>query len=517
VGSSLRRLAAVTLLVAAALCVLPAAGPAGALPVTHPVVGMARTPGGGGYWVVTDDGAVFAFGDARYLGSVPASTAAGRVVAIAGAPRGLGYWLMTSTGRVFAFGDARGHGSAAVPGNAGAVVALAPSPDGRGYWVATSSGRVFAFGDAPDLRPSPAAGRAGGVIGMAVAAGGRGYWLVTAEGRVFGAGTARALGPAPAGSGTVVGIAASPRGPGYWLATSSGGVYAYGRAKYRGSITAPGSQAVIGVVATQGGLGYWLVGADGSVLPYGDAPDEGAVTALAPAGPPRIAVYGDSQAAEASPALELLASRDGAAIRVVAFGGLAICNDLATMAADAASWRPTAVIIDFSGDNFTRCMDGDPLGSPQYYAKYGADARTAIATFRPEGARMVLVGAPVDESSSLTGNVAALNQVYATAAAGQPGVTYVDAGTAVEQAGAFTFTLPCLADEPCTGPNHTNVVRSPDGVHFCPTGQTRLEANAEVCDVYSSGALRFAGAMLAPALTAPAPPSPRRASPRRRR
>jgi hypothetical protein len=356
---------------------------------------------------------------------------------------------------------------------------------------------------------------------MAPSADGRGYWLATASGRVFGAGSARALGPAPTGTGAVVGISASPRGPGYLLVTSGGGVYAYGRARYRGSMTEPGSAAVVGVAAAPRGVGYWLVGADGSVLPYGDASDQGAVTALPPSGPRRIAVYGDSQAAEATPALELLASRSGAAIRIHAFGGLAICDDLGVMAAEAASWQPTAVIVDFSGDNFTRCMDGDALGSPQYYAKYAADERAAIATFRPEGARVVVVGAPVDESSSLTSNVTALNQVYASAAAGQPGVTYVDAGDAVEQGGAFTFVLPCLADEPCTGESHTNVVRSPDGVHFCPTGQTRLEANAEVCDVYSSGALRFAGAMLAPALatavTAPAPPSPHRAPPHRRR
>jgi hypothetical protein len=184
------------------------------------------------------------------------------------------------------------------------------------------------------------------------------------------------------------------------------------------------------------------------------------------------------------------------------------------MAAEAASLQPTAVIIDFSGDNFTRCMDGDPLGSPQYYAKYASDARAAIALFRPEGARVILVGAPIDVSSSLTANVLALNQVFASVATGLPGVTYVDAGTAVEQGGAFTFRLPCMSDERCSGPNGTNVVRSPDGVHFCPTGRTRLEANAEVCDVYSSGALRFASAMLAPALaapvTAPDPPSRRR-------
>jgi hypothetical protein len=37
-------------------------------------------------------------------------------------------------------------------------------------------------------------------------------------------------------------------------------------------------------------------------------------------------------------------------------------------------------------------------------------------------------------------------------------------------------------------------------VHFCPTGDTTLEGYFEVCNVYSSGAFRFAAAMLGPAL-----------------
>jgi len=38
--------------------------------VNAPIVGMAATPTGNGYWLVAADGGVFAFGDARYLGNV---------------------------------------------------------------------------------------------------------------------------------------------------------------------------------------------------------------------------------------------------------------------------------------------------------------------------------------------------------------------------------------------------------------------------------------------------------------
>jgi len=38
--------------------------------VNAPIVGMAATPTGKGYWLVAADGGVFAFGDATYLGNV---------------------------------------------------------------------------------------------------------------------------------------------------------------------------------------------------------------------------------------------------------------------------------------------------------------------------------------------------------------------------------------------------------------------------------------------------------------
>ena len=56
----------------------------------------------------------------------------------------------------------------------------------------------------------------------------------------------------------------------------------------------------------------------------------------------------------------------------------------------------------------------------------------------------------------------------------------------------FAQYLPCLDEEPCTGPvvdgTLTNVVRAVDKVHFCPDPG----AYGRKCDVYSSGAYRFA-------------------------
>src|SRR5688572_27481519 len=62
-----------------------------------------------------------------------------------------GYWLVADDGRVFAFGDAAHHGSADDMG--APVVDMAATPDGRGYWVAAADGTVRAFGNAP-ARPA---------------------------------------------------------------------------------------------------------------------------------------------------------------------------------------------------------------------------------------------------------------------------------------------------------------------------------------------------------------------------
>jgi len=118
----------------------------------------------------------------------------------------------------------------------------------------------------------------------------------------------------------------------------------------------------------------------------------------------------------------------------------------------------------------------------------------------------ILVGLPLDASVSESRNVTTLNRNYESLAQSSAGVTYDDAGQAVLADGKYTRTLPCLPFEPCTGPAGTNIVRAPDGIHFCPTGHTTLIGSLEQCDVYSSGAFRFASAMLGPALRGP--PSP---------
>jgi hypothetical protein len=42
----------------------------GSTPLNQPIVGMAATPDGKGYWLVASDGGIFSFGDASFYGSM---------------------------------------------------------------------------------------------------------------------------------------------------------------------------------------------------------------------------------------------------------------------------------------------------------------------------------------------------------------------------------------------------------------------------------------------------------------
>jgi hypothetical protein len=88
------------------------------------------------------------FGDAHSFASSGGEVRLARpIVGMARSLSGRGYWLVASDGRVFNFGDAESFG----PGReevAGPVVGMAPSWDRSGYWLVGSGGGVFPFGDA---------------------------------------------------------------------------------------------------------------------------------------------------------------------------------------------------------------------------------------------------------------------------------------------------------------------------------------------------------------------------------
>lgn len=238
---------------------------------------------GSGYWIATRTGHVYAFGSARFAGSL-----LGRgihvhdVVAMAEGPAGRGYWLATADGHVYAFGTARFKGSPVSRGRRLTdVVGIAASRGATGYWVLTRSGHVLQFGTAP-FNGSPVARRlrVRDAVSITAAPGG-GYWIATRDGHVYAFGRARFEG-SPVRQrlhlADVVGLAGIRSGQGYWIVTGAGQVFAFGRAPRLGTSATRGLTGAdaVGMAGTGDSHGYWVATANGLVFAFGDAGTLGA-------------------------------------------------------------------------------------------------------------------------------------------------------------------------------------------------------------------------------------------------
>jgi hypothetical protein len=189
----------------------------------RPVVDVASTPSGSGYWLLSSDGRVMVFGDAVKRGAVTSNNTT--VVAMSSTSNGGGYWMLTRSGRVLSFGNATDYGGAR---SSGATMAeIAATPSGLGYWLFATDGRVFAFGDAAELGNAKSSRIAGGDN-----KGSNGYWLVTERGRVRSFGTATSFGDLAGRSpaSKVVGLAATPSTKGYVIVTAKGRIFRFGDA-----------------------------------------------------------------------------------------------------------------------------------------------------------------------------------------------------------------------------------------------------------------------------------------------
>ncbi|MGA8371986.1 MAG: hypothetical protein WB765_17780, partial [Acidimicrobiales bacterium] len=166
-------------------------GSEGGQPLNQPIVGMAPTPDGQGYWMVARDGGIFTFGDAGFFGSEGGQPLNQPIVGMAPTPDGQGYWLVAADGGIFTFGDAFFYGSeGGQPLNA-PIVGMATTPGG-GYFLVASDGGLFGFG----TTAGEFYGSEGGtplsspVVGMATTPGEAGYWMVGSDGSVYNFGNA---------------------------------------------------------------------------------------------------------------------------------------------------------------------------------------------------------------------------------------------------------------------------------------------------------------------------------------
>ncbi len=250
----------------------------GAAPVVRdPVVGMASTPNGDGYWVVDAAGGVSVHGSAGNYGSMAGRALNAPITHIVSTRDGGGYWLVASDGGIFSFGDAPFYGSMGGQHLNAPVVDIAPTPDGGGYWLVASDGGIFSFGDARFQ------GSMGGqhlndpIVGISADDVTGGYWLVATDGGIFSFG-APFLGSTGGLhlSRPVNGMASLPDGQGYWFVASDGGIFSEGNAPFRGSTGGtPLNAPVVGMAIDPMTNGYWLVAADGGIFSF-DAPFYGA-------------------------------------------------------------------------------------------------------------------------------------------------------------------------------------------------------------------------------------------------
>jgi len=223
----------------------------------------------------------------------------------------------------------------------------------------------------------------------------------------------------------------------------------------------------------------------------------------------RVLLYGDSLAWESRDAFTSALGRAGITDVITrTFGGTAICDWVPQMRVDQAALHPDAVVVEFSGNALTPCMkdaDGQALTGIAYSRKYMTDAQTVMDVFASDGSLVYFAGAPISRRAEAAhdATVATLDAMYADVAASSPLGRFVDAGAAVTAHGGWTATLPCLGGEPCIGGRDAsgtpvNVVRAPDGAHFCPAGHPAVGGVTGACPVWSSGAWRFGTAMADP-------------------
>jgi hypothetical protein len=235
---------------------------------------------GGGYWMISDAGDVYAFGGARHFGNQAGIVA----VDLEPTPTNGGYWILSRSGRVFAKGDAARFGDAPLAGDERAV-SLSATPSGRGYWVFTDKGRAFNFGDAPYRGDMAGVTLNGPVLGSVATPSGQGYWMVASDGGIFSFGDAAFAGSMGGRrmNQPVMSMAPDPDGSGYWLISADGGTFAFSAPFYGSTGGIRLNRPISGMVPGQDG--YLMVAEDGGIFAFGAVAFHGSLGATPPSHP----------------------------------------------------------------------------------------------------------------------------------------------------------------------------------------------------------------------------------------
>lgn len=208
-----------------------------------PFRGIASRPQGDGFWITSAKGQVVAFGAAELGANTPSGGVDNiklnsPIISMAPSASGKGYYLLAADGGVFCLGDAQFFGSLGADGwnYPYKVVAMAPHPSGTGYFVVRSNGEVWGFPQSlyDNMPALDAAGHKDvrhiklnlPIVGLSPTPSGLGLWLV-GKNAFYGS-----LGGK--GVSDIVGMCSTPSYQGYYLYSSSGKVYAFGDRKFLG-------------------------------------------------------------------------------------------------------------------------------------------------------------------------------------------------------------------------------------------------------------------------------------------
>jgi hypothetical protein len=224
---------------------------------------------------------------------------------------------------------------------------------------------------------------------------------------------------------------------------------------------------------------------------------------------PLAIVLGDSLITQA--AAQLAADVSNVKIDQFSYPAQAACHYLGTVKSYLKSHRPQVAIIEFFGNDNkdTPCINKYPIESPGYYAQYKANVSTMVRELVRARAHVFVIGVIPDAAqvAAADRHWDELNVIYSAIARAYTKrvVTFVNVQQIIESGGRFTWYLPCLrgetsCDASISGidappPSGNNIVRSSEGLHFCPLYPTTPNGlyNFTHCKTYASGTHRYAG------------------------
>jgi len=224
-----------------------------------------------GYLLVSSGGAVYAFGSARWQGSVNSTERSSSVVGIAIDPATHGYWVAESSGRVVGF-DAPSYELARGRSAPSDITGIEAMSNGKGFWLVSGSGGVWNYGDAPYFGSMTSRHLNQPVLSLTPTADGGGYYLLASDGGVFTFGDAGFHGSTGADhltGGRIVAMSVDQVSGGYWLTSSDGAVYGFDARSFGSMAGTHLNKPVLGIESSPVGRGYYLVAADGGVFTFG--------------------------------------------------------------------------------------------------------------------------------------------------------------------------------------------------------------------------------------------------------